>query len=110
MGGAVDGGSGAEGMEVEVMGNTVMKTELLRVARLIWVTEEEPGGDYVIKSSWYVGVYLHYSRGKLAFVSVGLDFDRARQVSVPAGWQPTDEACMALAKSFVEKLKKEGRA
>lgn len=109
MGGAADGGSGAEGMEVEVMGNTVMKTELLRVARMIWVTEEEPGGDYVIKSSWYVGVHLHYSRGKLAFVSVGLDFDRARQVSVPAGWQPTDDACMALAKSFVEKLKKEGR-
>ncbi len=57
------------------MENTVMKTELLRVARMIWVTEEEPGGDYVIKSSWYVGVHLHYSRGKLAFVSVGLDFD-----------------------------------
>ena len=110
VGGAAGGVPGAEGMEVEVMEDTVVKTELMRDARLFWVTEEMPGADYVIKSSWYVGVYLHYSHGKLICVGVGLDFERARKVNVPAGWQPTDDACKALAKAFVEKRKKEGRA
>lgn len=89
---------------------TVLRTELPHRAVQVWVTEEVLGPEYVVMNSWYVNVFLTYSHGRLTHVRIGLEDDMSEMVEVPAGWQPTDEACMALAKSFVEKLKREGRA
>lgn len=107
MGGAADGGSGAEGMEVEVMEDTVLRTRLPQKAIYVLVTEEVLGPEYVVRNSWCVMVLLTYSYGRLDSVYVDLEKGRPELVEVPKGWQPTDDACEALAKAFVKKLKKD---
>ena len=107
VGGAADGGSGAEGMEVEVMEDTVLRTQVPQKAVYVLVTEEVLGPEYVVHESWCVRLLLVYLHRRLEHVYVDLGKGCPEIVEVPAGWQPTDDACMALAKSFVEKLKKD---
>ena len=107
MGGAADGGSGAEGMEVEVMEDTVLRTQVLQKAVYVLVTEEVPEPKCVVRKTWCVMLLLVYLHWRLEHVYVDLGKGCPEIVEVPAGWQTTDDACMALAKSFVEKLKKD---
>ena len=107
VGGAAGGVSGGQGMEVEVMEDTVLRTQVPQKSVYVLVTEEVLGPEYVVRNSWCVMLLLVYSYRRLEHVYVDLGKGCPEIVEVPAGWQPTDDACMALAKSFVEKLKKD---
>lgn len=107
VGGAAGGVSGGQGMEVEVMEDTVLRTQVPQKAVYVLVTEEVLGPEYVVNKSWCVMLLLVYLHRRLEHVYVDLGKGCPEIVEVPAGWQPTDDACMALAKSFVEKLKKD---
>lgn len=96
-----------KGMEVEVMEDTVLRTQVPQKAVYVLVTEEVLGPEYVVNKSWCVMLLLVYLHRRLEHVYVDLGKGCPEIVEVPAGWQPTDDACMALAKSFVEKLKKD---